>query len=65
MLHEKVKAVEVRNPHHVCFVMQAPWPDFLTVYSALVAGRGGSCPMRTPSRWARQAFNSVLDANDV
>jgi peptide/nickel transport system substrate-binding protein len=29
LLHEKVQAVEIRDPHHVRFVLQAPWPDFL------------------------------------
>jgi peptide/nickel transport system substrate-binding protein len=44
LLHEKVQAVEVLDPHHVRFVLQAPWPDFLTVYSALVSGAGWIMP---------------------
>jgi peptide/nickel transport system substrate-binding protein len=39
-LQNKVKAVEVIDAHRVRFVLQAPWPDFLTVYSALVSGVG-------------------------
>ena len=44
LLHEKVQAVEVLDPHHVRFVLHAPWPDFLTVYSALVSGAGWIMP---------------------
>ena len=40
LLHEKVQAVEIRHPYHVRFVLHAPWPDFLTVYSTLVSGAG-------------------------
>jgi peptide/nickel transport system substrate-binding protein len=40
LLHEKVKAVEVIDAHRLRFVLQAPWPDFLTVYSALATGVG-------------------------
>ena len=44
LLHEKVQAIEAVDPHHVRFVLQAPWPDFLTVYSALVSGAGWIMP---------------------
>ncbi len=35
MLHERVKAVEVIDPHRVRFVLHAPWPDFLTFYATM------------------------------
>jgi peptide/nickel transport system substrate-binding protein len=44
LLHEKVKAVEVIDAHRLRFVLQAPWPDFLTVYSALATGVGWIVP---------------------
>jgi peptide/nickel transport system substrate-binding protein len=43
-LHEKVKAVEIIDSHRLRFVLQAPWPDFLTVYSALASGVGWIVP---------------------
>jgi len=44
LLHEKVQAVEILDPHHVRFALHTPWPDFLTVYSALVSGAGWIVP---------------------
>jgi peptide/nickel transport system substrate-binding protein len=44
LLPEKVQAVEVLDPHHVRFVLHTPWPDFLTVYAALVSGAGWIMP---------------------
>src|SRR5437016_3470843 len=29
ILHERVKAVEIVDPHRVRFVLSSPWPDFL------------------------------------
>jgi len=43
-LHEKIKAVEIIDTHRLRFVLQAPWPDFLTVYSALASGVGWIVP---------------------
>ena len=44
LLHAKVKAVEVLDAHRLRFVLHAPWPDFLTVYSALASGVGWIVP---------------------
>ena len=43
-LHDKVNAVEIIDIHRLRFVLQAPWPDFLTVYSALASGVGWIVP---------------------
>ena len=32
LLHDRVTAVEVLDPHRVRFVLGAPWPDFLSFY---------------------------------
>ena len=44
LLHEKVKAVEVVEAHRVRFVLQAPWPDFLTFYATTATGAGWVVP---------------------
>jgi peptide/nickel transport system substrate-binding protein len=46
LLHAKVKAVEVIDTHRLRFVLHTPWPDFLTVYSALASGVGWIVPKR-------------------
>jgi peptide/nickel transport system substrate-binding protein len=38
LLHERVKAVEVIDPHRIRFVLHAPWPDFLTFYATPATG---------------------------
>ena len=40
LLHEKVKAVEIVDTHRLRFVLQAPWPDFLTFYATTATGAG-------------------------
>jgi peptide/nickel transport system substrate-binding protein len=55
-LQDKVKAVEVIDAHRVRFVLQAPWPDFLTVYSALVSGAGWVVPKQYLERVGDEGF---------
>jgi peptide/nickel transport system substrate-binding protein len=44
LLHEKVKAIEVVDAHRLRFVLQAPWPDFLTFYATTATGAGWVVP---------------------
>jgi peptide/nickel transport system substrate-binding protein len=44
LLHEKIKAVEVVDAHRLRFVLQAPWPDFLTFYATTATGAGWVVP---------------------
>src|SRR5215510_9118705 len=44
LLHEKVKAVEILDPHRVRFVLHTPWPDFLTFYATLATGAAWVVP---------------------
>jgi peptide/nickel transport system substrate-binding protein len=37
-LRDRVQAVEVIDPHRLRFVLQTPWPDFLTLYATLSSG---------------------------
>jgi peptide/nickel transport system substrate-binding protein len=46
LLHERVKAVEVIDPHRVRFVLHAPWPDFLTFYATLATGAAWVVPKK-------------------
>ena len=39
ILHEKVREVEIVDPHRVRFQLHEPWPDFMTFYGTLVSGR--------------------------
>src|SRR5437867_3126458 len=34
LLHERVRTVEIVDPHRVRFALQTPWPDFLTFYGS-------------------------------
>src|SRR5258706_100717 len=43
-LKEKVKEVVVVDPHRVRFVLQEPWPDFMTFYGTLATGAGWITP---------------------
>jgi peptide/nickel transport system substrate-binding protein len=44
LLHEKVKVVEVVETHRLRFVLQEPWPDFLTFYATTATGAGWVVP---------------------
>src|ERR671914_2682954 len=44
LLHERVKAVEVLDPHRLRFVLHAPWPDFLTFYATPATGAAWIVP---------------------
>ena len=44
LLHEKVKVVEVVEAHRLRFVLQEPWPDFLTFYATTATGAGWVVP---------------------
>src|SRR5207245_2636364 len=45
-LHERVKAVEVVDPHRVRFVLHAPWPDFLAFYATPATGAAWLVPRK-------------------
>lgn len=44
VLKEKVKDVEIVDPHHVRFHLHAPWPDFLTFYGTPASGAAWIVP---------------------
>jgi peptide/nickel transport system substrate-binding protein len=56
LLHEKVKAVEVVEAHRVRFVLQTPWPDFLTFYATTATGAGWIVPKVYVERVGDEGF---------
>src|ERR671935_1473941 len=46
LLQERVKTVEVVDPHRVRFVLHAPWPDFLSFYATPATGAAWIVPKK-------------------
>ena len=44
LLHERVKAVDIVDPHRVRFVLHTPWPDFLVFYATPATGAAWIVP---------------------
>jgi peptide/nickel transport system substrate-binding protein len=55
-LHERVKGVEIIDAHRLRFVLHTPWPDFLTVYSALASGAGWIVPKQYLAQVGDEGF---------
>jgi peptide/nickel transport system substrate-binding protein len=56
LLHERVKAVEVVDPHRVRFVLHAPWPDFLAFYGTPATGAGWIVPKKYLEKVGEEGF---------
>ena len=56
LLHERVKAVEVLDSHRLRFVLQAPWPDFLTFYATPATGASWIVPKQYVERVGDDGF---------
>ena len=56
LLHERVKTVEVVDPHRVRFVLQAPWPDFLAFYATPATGAAWVVPKKYIEKVGEEAF---------
>jgi peptide/nickel transport system substrate-binding protein len=56
LLHERVKAVEVGDPHQVRFVLHAPWPDFLAFYGTIATGAAWIVPKKYIEQVGDDAF---------
>jgi peptide/nickel transport system substrate-binding protein len=46
LLHERVKMVEIIDAHRIRFVLQGPWPDFLTFYATPATGAAWIVPKK-------------------
>src|SRR5262245_56138182 len=56
LLHERVKAVEIIDPHRVRFVMHTPWPDFLGFYATPSTGAGWVVPKKYIEKVGEDGF---------
>src|SRR5262245_51359595 len=56
ILQERVKAVEVVDPHRVRFVLGAPWPDFMAFYGTPATGAGWIVPKKYIERVGEEGF---------
>src|SRR2546428_3236123 len=56
LLHERVKAVEIVDSHRVRFVLQAPWPDFLTFYATPATGAAWIVPKKYIEKVGEDGF---------
>lgn len=56
LLKERVKSVEVIDPHRIRFVLHAPWPDFLTFYATPATGAAWIVPQKYLERVGDDGF---------
>src|SRR5919108_1340780 len=56
LLHERVQAVEVVDPHRVRFVLHAPWPDFMAFYATIATGAAWIVPKKYVEQVGDDAF---------
>jgi peptide/nickel transport system substrate-binding protein len=57
-LKQQVKALEILDPHHIRFVLHAPWPDCLTFYATPATGAGWIVPQRYTETIGNDAFKT-------
>jgi peptide/nickel transport system substrate-binding protein len=56
ILHDKVREIVVVSPSRVRFVLQEPWPDFLTFYGTMVTGAGWIVPKKYVEQVGNDGF---------
>ena len=56
ILHERVKAVEIVDPHRVRFVLNDPWPDFLVFYATPATGAAWVVPKKYIEKVGEDGF---------
>ena len=56
ILHGKVREIVVVSPSRVRFVLQEPWPDFLTFYGTMVTGAGWIVPKKYVEQVGNDGF---------
>ena len=59
ILHDKVKEVQVVDPMHVRFVLQEPWPDFITFYGTTASGAGWIVPKKYVEKVGDDGFKNA------
>jgi peptide/nickel transport system substrate-binding protein len=61
LLHERVKSVDVLDPHRIRFVLHKPWPDFLTFYATPATGAAWI----VPKKYVERAGDAALKKHPV
>src|SRR5262249_46215105 len=56
LLHDRVKAVEIVDPHRIRFVLHAPWPDFLVFYGTPATGAAWIVPKKYLEKVGEDGF---------
>src|SRR6266545_1727789 len=56
LLHERVKSVDVLDPHRVRFVLDKPWPDFLLFYATPATGAAWIVPRKYIEKVGEEGF---------
>ena len=56
LLHERVKTVEIVDPHRVRFVLHTPWPDFLSFYATPATGAAWVVPRKHIEKVGEDGF---------
>jgi peptide/nickel transport system substrate-binding protein len=56
LLHDRVKTVEVVDPHRVRFVLHTPWPDFLVFYATPATGAAWVVPKKYIEKVGEDGF---------
>ena len=50
LLHDRVRSVDIVDPHRIRFVLHKPWPDFLTFYATPATGAAWVVPKKYVER---------------
>jgi peptide/nickel transport system substrate-binding protein len=56
LLHDRVKSVDVVDPHRIRFVLHAPWPDFLVFYATPATGAAWVVPKKYIEKVGEDGF---------
>jgi peptide/nickel transport system substrate-binding protein len=56
LLHERVKSVDIVDPHRIRFVLHAPWPDFLVFYATPATGAAWVVPKKYIEKVGEEGF---------
>ena len=61
LLNERVKSVDILDPHRIRFVLHRPWPDFLTFYATPATGAAWI----VPKKYVERGGDAVLKKQPV
>jgi peptide/nickel transport system substrate-binding protein len=56
LLHDRVKSVDVVDPHRVRFTLHRPWPDFLVFYATPATGAAWIVPKKHIEKVGEEGF---------